>query len=55
MGVSSDVVSGDLNKLNKKLLHLLVFYAYTSINEMHGSRNKISGKESRQAALRGEI
>jgi hypothetical protein len=28
-----------INKLNEKLLHLLVFHAY--INEMHGSRSKI--------------
>jgi hypothetical protein len=32
---------------------LLVFHAY--INEMHGSRSKIPGKKSRQAALRGGI
>jgi hypothetical protein len=40
--VSSDVVRG-----------LLVFHAY--VNEMHGSRNKIPSKKSRQAALRGGI
>jgi hypothetical protein len=43
--VSSDVVRGDL--------HLLVFHAY--INEMHGLRNKIPSKNSRQATLRGGI
>jgi hypothetical protein len=47
--VSSDVVRGELkslpyiiNKLNERLLHLLVFHAY--VNEMHGSRSKISSK-----------
>jgi hypothetical protein len=33
----------------------LVFHAYTSINEMHGSRSKIPSKKSRQSALRGGI
>jgi hypothetical protein len=28
-----------INKLNEKLVYLLVFYEY--INEMHGSRSKI--------------
>jgi hypothetical protein len=42
-----------INKLNESLLYLLVFHAY--INEMHGSRSKISSKKSRQAALRGGI
>jgi hypothetical protein len=32
------------------MLHLLVFHAY--INEMHGSKSKISSKKSRLAALR---
>jgi hypothetical protein len=32
-------------------VYLLAFQAY--INEMHGSRSKISSKKSRQAALRG--
>jgi hypothetical protein len=41
--VSSDVVSGVA----------LVFHAY--INEMHGSRSKISSKKSRQGTLRGGI
>jgi hypothetical protein len=53
--VSSDVVRGDLrssctthqapyiiNKLNEKLLHLLVFHVYS--NEIHGSRSKIPVK-----------
>jgi hypothetical protein len=44
---------GVINKLNEQLLHLLVFHAY--INEMHGSRNKILSKKSRQAALCGGI
>jgi hypothetical protein len=35
------------------LVYLLGFHAY--INEMHGSRNKIPSKTSRQAALRGGI
>jgi hypothetical protein len=34
-------------------VYLLFFHAY--INEMHGSRSKISSKKSRQAALRGGI
>jgi hypothetical protein len=42
-----------INKLNKQLLHLLVFQAY--ISEMHGSRSKIPSKKSRQAALSGGI
>jgi hypothetical protein len=35
------------------MLHLLDFHAH--INEMHGSRSKIHGKKSHQAALRGGI
>jgi hypothetical protein len=31
-----------INKLNEKLLHLLVFHEH--INEMHGSRSKIPGE-----------
>jgi hypothetical protein len=42
-----------INKLNKQLLHLLIFHAY--IDGMHGSRSKIPSKKSRQAALRGWI
>jgi hypothetical protein len=35
------------------LLHLLFLHEY--IKEMQGSRSKIPGKKSRQAALRGGI
>jgi hypothetical protein len=42
-----------VNKLNEQLLDLLVFHAY--INEMHGLRNKIPSKISRQEALGGGI
>jgi hypothetical protein len=41
------------NKLNEKLLLLLIFHTY--INEMYGSRGKIPSKNYRQAALRGGI
>jgi hypothetical protein len=41
-----------INNLNE-ILVLLGFHAY--IKEMHGSRNKIPSKKSRQAALRGGI
>jgi hypothetical protein len=34
---------------------LLVFHFHAYINEMHGSRDKIPSKQSRQAALLGGI
>jgi hypothetical protein len=43
----------DGNVMPKILGVFVGFHAY--INEMHGSRNKIPSKKSRQAALRGGI
>jgi hypothetical protein len=42
-----------INKLKEKLVYLLVFHAY--MNEMHGSRSKISSKKFCLTALRGGI